>query len=129
VEEAAELHGTAGDICCPCGNEPVPVAASGQAHQWPQEQRDARYQRAEAARQDEKKKVFHAAILFLQRRRLSRQSVPAISRLRSRLAANLASDFSRGTWRGCCLNPRRPVASFFFEPRLQKRPRAVRSAC
>jgi hypothetical protein len=80
-----ELHGTARDICCPCGNAPVPAAASGQAHQWPQQQHDARYQRAEAARQDEKKKVFHAAILFLQRRRLSRQFVPAISRLRSSL--------------------------------------------
>jgi hypothetical protein len=28
VEEAAELHGTARDICCPCGNEPVPAAVT-----------------------------------------------------------------------------------------------------
>jgi hypothetical protein len=62
----------------PCGNEPVPAGASGQTHQWPQQERDARYQRTEAASQDEKKKVFHAAILLLRRRRLSRQSVPAI---------------------------------------------------
>lgn len=74
--------------------------ASGQTHQLPQQQRDARYQRTEAAQQDEKKKVFHTAILFLQRRRLSRQSVPAISRLRSRSAVKPASGFSQGTWRG-----------------------------
>jgi hypothetical protein len=63
------------------------------AKQWPKQQRDAGYQRAEAARQYEKKKVFHLALpvprtRFLMRRRLSAQSVPAILGLRSRFAAN-----------------------------------------
>ena len=49
----------------PCGNGPVPAGASGQAHQWPQQQRDARYERAGTAQQDEKKKIFHAVTLFL----------------------------------------------------------------
>ncbi|MEH2493810.1 hypothetical protein V1294_000289 [Bradyrhizobium sp. AZCC 1678] len=61
-----------------CADEPVPPK-SGQAHQWPQQERDARDQRAATARQYEKKKVFHAAIPFpLGSRRLSRRSVPVI---------------------------------------------------
>ena len=41
---------------------------SRQTQPWPQQERDARHQRTEAARHYEKKKVFHAvvpAILFL----------------------------------------------------------------
>jgi hypothetical protein len=62
----------------PGTDEPGFPDTSRQAHHWPQQQRDARHQRTDAARQDEKKKVFHAAIPFLEGRRLSLQSVPAI---------------------------------------------------
>jgi len=71
------------DICS-CGDEPASwwrtgfPRTSGHADQWPQQQRDARHERADAARQDEKKKVFHAATPLLERRRLSLKSVPAI---------------------------------------------------
>jgi hypothetical protein len=49
---------------------------------------------------------------------LNRQSVPAISRSRSRLAANLASGFSRGTWRGFAVRILAAIA--LLEERLQR---------
>jgi hypothetical protein len=79
----AHFKGQQLDSCClALKNRLLPK--SWQTQQWPQQERDARHQRTEAARHDEKQKIFHAAppffaaVTFLQNRRLKAESVPAI---------------------------------------------------